>query len=192
MVHSPDRLVLSALSELKEEPFLLGCDHLEDGNPLFRIDARFAVPGETRLDARKLLNSEATVVRTSGGAEKPVHGVITDVAEHKDARYNDVVFHVTIRPRIWRMKTRPPMPLSGAPRDLSVQEILSQKLKAHGFSEDDDFVFRLRRRSKPRRTESLAESSNDLDYLVQLCDRAGLQLSFEHHERDCLIISDRA
>jgi uncharacterized protein involved in type VI secretion and phage assembly len=187
MFNRADRLVLSAFPN---GWFLLELAGSEQGNPFFHFEAKIAAAGDTHLTARALLNGQATVFLTSDTQERPVHGMITDVVETKNARYDDVLFHLTLRPRIWKMRTGAVKPISSTSRDLTVREILSQKLAAHGFNEGEDFVFQLQGRSRRRQAGHLTQNGNDLDYMIQLCERAGLHLDFDHCQRDCLVISD--
>ncbi|XXX74060.1 phage late control D family protein [Sorangium sp. So ce134] len=158
-----------------------------DVHGLYRYDVELAIKVSASLADRTLSKSRATLIFVTDGEESSVHGMAVDIEQIQRADLDRNSLHLAIVPRVWEMtqaSTKRTFLNRTAP------ELVAQKLKAAGFNEGEDFLFRLRRKHPPHKRLVQHDRTN-FGFLQELCTLAGLSLSFAHGEgRDVLVISD--
>ncbi|WP_437596961.1 contractile injection system protein, VgrG/Pvc8 family [Sorangium sp. So ce590] len=158
-----------------------------DIHGLYRYDVELAMEVPASLADRALWKSRATLIFVTDGEESSVHGMVVDLEQIQRADLDRNSLRLAVVPRVWEMTQAS---AKGTFLNRTVPELVARKLKAAGFNEGEDFLFRLRRKHPPH-ARLVQHDRTDFGFLQELCKLTGLSLSFAHGEgRDVLVISD--
>ncbi|MBA3697941.1 MAG: type VI secretion system tip protein VgrG [Planctomycetes bacterium] len=143
-----------------------------DGEAILAADARLGIKQPTVLASGK-----------RGVQMLLLHGVLASFEQH--GRTDDGVrYRAVLMPRLWRLSLTSQSRIF---QDLTVAEIVEQVLKDHGF-EPEDFEFRAKGRTYPKREYVVQYRENDLAFISRLLEHEGIFFSFEHGEKRSVVV----
>jgi type VI secretion system secreted protein VgrG len=160
---------------------------------LYRFDVYVIIHDDaTRtLDLDALLAQRATLrtLYEDGTPRMTFHGVIV-AAELMHDVSGEGVYHLTIMPRAWHLTlNKHSRVFADKSVYKSIREIIKKVMTFNGFTEGDDYEFRLTRRYKPYEHITQYKES-DFDFVSRWMEREGIYYFFEHdgaHEKMVLI-----
>lgn len=161
----------------------------------FSFDLEVVVPVGGIFDPDQVLGSEVEIVFLLGEVEKRrVHGVVTAVDDLLATRDEHRTYHVKIGPRIQRLSL---VQTQEVFVDLSIPDLIAQKLDMAGFVPEVDFHFALSGSYAPREL-TVQYRETDLDFIARLTEHLGIAFFFEHvpdekgdHGVDRLVFTDQ-
>lgn len=151
----------------------------------FRFDIQLVskVPDIAFAD---VVNQPATFTMMRGQEAVPVHGIVTNFAQHgRTADY--VAYQVTLRARLHRLSLNH---RSRIFQEKTVEEILRTVLEENGFSRSD-VRFVLKASYSPREY-CVQYQETDLNFLDRLMEFEGMYYYFDHRDgQDTLVVTDQ-
>jgi type VI secretion system secreted protein VgrG len=160
----------------------------ETVSQLFEFSVHVVTKRTEGLDDEAILTDPAEVVFTRGN--QPVRRIHGMIAAFRDALHTESTYlgyTLTFVPRAWRMTLNH---ASEVFLDLTVPEIITQKLERYGFAAGKDFELRLRA-SYPTRDATIQYKESDLQFVSRLAEHLGIAFFFEHEDgRDVMVFSD--
>jgi type VI secretion system secreted protein VgrG len=160
----------------------------ETVSQLFEFSVHVVTKRTEGLDDEAILTDPAEVVFTRGN--QPVRRIYGMIAAFRDALHTEsryLGYTLTFVPRAWRMTLNH---ASEVFLDLTVPEIITQKLERYGFAAGKDFELRLRA-SYPTRDATIQYKESDLQFVSRLAEHLGIAFFFEHEDgRDVMVFSD--
>lgn len=150
------------------------------------MSAKADLDGEAILAADGWLGIKQPTVLASGkrGVQMlQIHGVFASFEQH--GRTDDGVrYRAVLMPRLWRLSLTSQSRIF---QDLTVAEIVEQVLKDHGF-EPEDFEFRAKGRTYPKREYVVQYQESDLAFISRLLEHDGIFFHFEHGEKRSVVV----
>ncbi len=164
---------------------------VEGMSTLFRIELELMsgkadLDGETILAADAWLGIKQPTVLASGkrGVQLlQIHGVLANFEQHGKGD-EGVRYRAMLVPRLWRLSLTSQSRIF---QDLTVVEIVEQVLKDHGF-EPEDFEFRAKGRTYPKREYVVQYQESDLAFISRLLEHDGIFYFFEHSEKRTTVV----
>lgn len=155
---------------------------------LFEFSVHVVTKRTEGLDDEAILTDPAELVFTRGNQPvRRIHGMIAAFSDALLTESTHLGYTLTFVPRAWRMTLNH---ASEVFLDLTVPEIITQKLERYGFAAGKDFELRLRS-SYPTRDATIQYKESDLQFVSRLAEHLGIAFFFEHEEgRDVMVFSD--
>lgn len=154
---------------------------------LFQFDLEIVStdPSEPGPDA--MAGADASLVFLRDGEEvRRVHGMIAEVDEMFETEVETRVYRLKLVPRAFRLTLVETQEIY---MDLSVPDIIKQKLELVGLGADD-VEFRLLDKYPP--LEFVVQyRESDLAFISRLCEHLGLSFFFTHEDRDKIVFTDQ-
>lgn len=154
---------------------------------LFHFDVEIVStdPHEPNMDA--LDGASASLVFSFDGEEvRRIHGMIAQVEEMLETEVETRVFRLRIAPRAFRSTLVETQDIF---MNLSVPEIIKQKLELVGLGKDD---VELRLLDKYPPLEFVVQyEETDLAFISRLAEHHGISFFFVHDERDKIVFTDQ-
>ncbi|MGK4008582.1 type VI secretion system tip protein TssI/VgrG [Sorangium sp. So ce1036] len=171
------------------------CDHLrlrgvhgkEAVGQLFSFDIDVVCSEGAELSIEQVLGAAASLVfEVQGAEERTVHGMIAEVEDRHETEAAFRSYRLRLVPRAFRATL---VELQQVFLDLSVPELIQQKLALLGLGADD-VVMRLYR-DHPAREMIVQYKESDLAFISRLAEHLGISFFFEHESgRDVMVFTD--
>jgi len=155
---------------------------------LFRFELTVACTLVTGIPVDQMIGARATIVfsRVGGDEVRRIHGMICEVEERFDMQGDAHGYELVFVPRAHRLSL---VAVQAVYLDLSVPEIIVQKLEAVGLTAED-YDMRLLG-TYPKREFVVQYKETDLAFISRLCEHYGLSFHFEHDTgRDQVVFTD--
>ncbi len=155
---------------------------------LFDFRLELVCHGTNGLDEEALLSEPASLVFSRNDIDvRRLFGTISTVKDRIHSESLNLVYTLRFVPRVFSMSLNR---MSRVFVDVSVPDILKQKLQDAGFAIGDDFELRLLERYAKRELVIQYEET-DFHFMSRLAEHLGISLFFEHRDdRDVLVFSD--
>lgn len=142
----------------------------------FSFDLRIVCLDPGGLDAEQVVGAPVSIVFERDGAEiRRVHGVVWEMDECLDASSEAPTYDLKVVPRLAWLSLVETQEIF---LEMSVPEIIEQKLRLVGLS-DQDFTLRLAERYPTRELVTQYRES-DLAFISRLAEHLGVSFFFEH------------
>lgn len=154
---------------------------------LFRFELDIVVTDPDDVDPDSLPGAEVDIVFELSGAEiRRQHAVITEVRDGLETEVPFRTYHLVLQPRAFRLTMVETQEIF---LDLSVPEIIKQKLQLVGLG-DEDVEMRLSG-TYPKREFVVQYRETDLAFISRLAEHLGISFYFEQHDdKDRIVFSD--
>jgi type VI secretion system secreted protein VgrG len=155
---------------------------------LFRFELTVACTLVTGIPVEQMIGARATIVfsRVGGDEVRRIHGMICEVEERFDMQGDAHGYELVFVPRAHRLSL---VAVQAVYLDLSVPEIIAQKLEAVGLTAED-YDMRLLG-TYPKRELVVQYKETDLAFVSRLAEHVGISFTFDHGEgHDRIVWSD--
>ncbi len=142
------------------------------------------------LDEEAVLGEPASVVLEHGGlAVRRIHGVVERIDSSSAAESGQLSWTLVIGPRVSTLALTTSTEVE---MDLSVPEIVADRLERAGLKPGDDFDFKVLA-PYPAREFVVQFKESDLAFVSRLCEHVGVTLYFrQEEEREVAVFTDDA
>lgn len=180
------RLVTEALGGAQSEVLrVMGRERL---GACFQFDVDIELQGQHELDLDAVIALPAGLVFLDLDDEvRAVFGAVSEVRDVVDERSGRLLYRLTLVPRVHALSLNH---LIEVFVDKSVPEIITERLRAAGLKEGEDFELRLSG-EYPQRDFVVQYRESDLAFITRLAEHLGITYWFEHDGgRDKLVFGD--
>ena len=142
------------------------------------------VSKEPEIDFADVINQEATLTILRGEEKVPIHGVIADFQQGRQAAalYG---YRAVLVPRLWLLTLNFQSRIF---QNMTVEEAVTKVLEDAGLS-GQDFRFAFKG-NYPTWEYIVQYQENDLCFISRLLERDGIHFFFEHNGKDVLVMTD--
>ncbi|EYF06108.1 type VI secretion system Vgr family protein [Chondromyces apiculatus] len=155
----------------------------------FEIELLLVCRDPAGLGIEVIVGEKATIVFERGDVElRRLHGMIANARDRLDTETSHATYRVTFTPRVHKLTLSETLDVF---LDLNIPGILRKKLDAAGFTEGEDYLFRLYE-TYPVRDFVVQYKETDLAFISRLTEHLGISYFFEHESgRDVMVFTDR-
>jgi type VI secretion system secreted protein VgrG len=154
----------------------------------FAFDVDFVLTEADGLDDEKIIGSLVSLVFERAGVEvRTVHGMVSELVDLLDTRPSWNSYRIRVVPRIHRLTF---VDTQEVYLNISVPDLVQQKLSEHGLG-SDDVTFRLLEKY-PMREIIVQYRETDFAFISRLLEHLGISYFFDQEgTKDRLIITDQ-
>ncbi len=140
------------------------------------------------MDPNELVGAKVNLIMRRGEQEvRRIHGIIGECHDLLLTEPSHTEYQLRIVPRLWVASLVETLEIY---LDMSVRDIVAQKLSLLGLGEGEDFEFRLTK-DYPTRDFVVQYKETDLAFLSRLTEHWGIAYFFEHRDgNDVVVFSD--
>ncbi|NUP14102.1 MAG: type VI secretion system tip protein VgrG [Polyangiaceae bacterium] len=170
-----------------EEIEVRSLDGKEAISQLFSFEVLIVCPQEVELGDDHVGVDIAIVFERGGAPARTVHGMITQIDDRLETESEWRSYRLHIAPRLWRATL---VSTQEVHVNISVPDLIRQKLELVGLEEGQDFELRLRG-TYPVRELIVQYKETDVAFISRLAEHLGICFFFEHGSGvDKLVFSD--